>query len=372
MKDTRTTPYLTLDLSEIRARYRGLSECCGLRAEIFYSVKANNHPDVIRVLLDEGSGFDIASLSEAKLVTSLGCPVDRVAYSNPIKKPDELAAAYGMGIRLFAFDSEAEVRKLAELAPGSQVYVRLAVSNEGSLWPLTRKFGVDYVEATRLLVLSRDLGLDPVGVTFHVGSQCLNPTNWGTALQGASTVFNACRESGIELSLVNMGGGLPAQDGASDPPSIESIRRVIETELSKRFDESIRVLLEPGRHMVATSGQLVSSVIGIAKRGGSEWVYLDAGVYNGLMELHEGFPYVVRTDHPERPERKYVLAGPTCDSVDVIQEEIHLPEVRVGDRLTFECAGAYTISYDRYNGFAFPEAHVHGHENVDEKKTLPA
>lgn len=355
MTENRPTPYLAIDLEEIRTRYRNLKEQFGREVEIFYSVKANNHPTVISTLLEQGSAFDVASLSEIELVLAAGCPADRVAYSNPIKKPTELAAAFTKGIRLFAFDSEAEIKKLAELAPKSQVYIRLAVSNEGSLWPLTEKFGVDYAEATRLIELAAARGLDPVGVTFHVGSQCLNPTNWGSALRSCAEVFDACAEKGIRLSLVNMGGGLPAQDSASNPPSIESIKKVVKAELADRFDSETRILIEPGRHMVATSGTLVATVIGIAKRGAKTWIYLDTGVYNGLMELYEGFPYAVRTLHSDRPKRKYVLAGPTCDSVDVINKEIVLPELEIGDRVIFKDAGAYTISYDRYNGFDFPE-----------------
>lgn len=349
------TPYLLLDLEEVKRRYRALTELFGPRTEIFYSVKANNHPELIAALVKEGSGFDVASISEAKLVVSNGCPPEKVAFSNPIKKPREISEACRSGVGLFALDSVAEIEKLSKLAPGSDIYVRLTVSNEGSIWPLTEKFGVDYVEATSLIEKASAAGLNPIGVTFHVGSQCLNPVNWGSALSGVAEVFTACRRKGIRLHAINMGGGLPAQDTATNPPRIDEIREVVRRELDERFGSDIRVMIEPGRHMVATAGTLVTSVIGKARRGGKYWIYLDAGVYNGLMEIYEDFPYTLRTEHGGRPVRKYVLAGPTCDSVDVIMKGVVLPELEVGDRVEFLCAGAYTISYDGYNGFPFPK-----------------
>lgn len=360
--EQHATPHLLIDLQEIARKYAALKETLHRKTEVFYSVKANNHPDVIAELARLGSGFDVASWKEVKTVLQAGVSADKIAFSNPIKKKEEIEQAHAAGVSLFAFDSDAEVRKLAESAPGSQVYVRLVVSNEGSLWPLTNKFGVDYIEASRLIQLAAELGLKPVGATFHVGSQCLNPVNWGAALRVAAEVFRHSAKNGIQLSMINMGGGLPAMDSASNCPEIAEIKQVIDSEMH-RFGENVRVLIEPGRHLVATSGTLVATVIGEADRGGKKWLYLDTGVYNGLMEIFEGFPYEIRTDRPTAPPRQYVIAGPTCDSVDVVYKKIMLPEVKTGDRLYFMNAGAYTISYDGYNGFPFPEV-IHKNEKA--------
>lgn len=358
------TPHLLLDLGKVRASYRAVISAFGQPVEVFYSVKANNHPEILRAIRDEGGSFDVASWSEARASLAAGAKPERIAFSNPVKIPSEIAASYAVGVRLFGLDSTAEVEKLAKLAPGSQVYVRLTVSNHGSIWPLKGKFGVSEHRAVELLRDARAAGLRPVGVTFHVGSQCVNVENWTKALETAASVFRMCAAAGLPLTLLNMGGGLPAMEAMTRPPPLKDIAAAVREGL-KRFPRSVRVLFEPGRHLVATAGTLVSTVIGEAEREGERWLYLDAGVYNGLMEIHEKFPYEVRTDHPDRPKRRYVVAGPTCDTVDVIFHEIELPELAIGDRVYFMNAGAYTTAYERYNGFDFPEV-IFG-----EKKTAP-
>lgn len=350
-----STPYLTIDLDRVRDNYRTLMKIFGKRLEVFYAVKANRHPDILKTLLKEGSGFDVASMTEIRIAAEAGCPPAKMAFSNPIKAPMEIQEAYKLGVRLFGVDSDAEVRKIAELAPGSDVYARLAVSNKGSVWPLTGKFGVEKHEAMHLLIEAKRLGLNPVGLTFHVGSQCLNPENWSTAIDACAEVFESCKEEGIRLSLLNLGGGLPALENMTNPPPIEEIGKGIMDRIDAKFAPDVRILIEPGRHLVATAGTLVASVIGEADRRGEHWIYLDIGIYNGLMEIHEKFPYEVRTEHPDREKRAYVMAGPTCDSVDVIFEDITLPRVVVGNLILFMNTGAYTTGYDRYNGFDFPE-----------------
>lgn len=343
-----------MDLERVRRNYRDTMKIFGERLEIFYAVKANRELRVLETLMEEGSGLDVASFTEVKLGVEAGCDPKRMAFSNPIKAPWEIEQAYGIGIRLFAADSDEEIRKLAKYAPGAEVYVRLDVPNKGSVWPLTGKFGVEKHEASKLLLDAKRLGLKPVGVTFHVGSQCLNPDNWVTAIELSKEVFDACAKEGVALSLLNLGGGLPAMERMTHPPSVEEIGRGIMGRIGRLFDPSVRVLIEPGRHMVATAGTLTATVIGEATRRGEQWIYLDIGVYNGLMEIHEKFPYEVRTDHEDRERRSYVVAGPTCDSVDVIFHDISLPRLETGDRIHFMNAGAYTTGYDRYNGFDFP------------------
>lgn len=359
-----TLPRLEIDLAKVAANYRAAKAAFRRTFEIFYSVKANNHPAVLKTIADEGGSFDVASWSEVERVLALGVGPERVAYSNPIKKPADVARAYARGVRLFALDSRAEVQKLASLAPGSDVYARLAVSNQGSVWPLTGKFGVDKDQAVELLVEAARAGLNPVGVTFHVGSQCLNIDNWVSALRTCADVFGACAAKGHTLTLVNFGGGLPAMETRTAPPELSAIAAAVDAALDAHFGPDVRLIIEPGRHLVATAGTLTATVIGEADRAGERWIYLDVGIYNGLMEIYERFPYEVRTERPDRPQRVYVVAGPTCDSVDVVFPQITLPEVRVGETLTFLNAGAYTTAYDRYNGFAFPAVECVGKEKA--------
>jgi ornithine decarboxylase len=359
-------PRLFIDLDRVAENYRAVKGAFSRQIEIFYSIKANNDPRVLKMIFDMGGAFDVASWEEVSLTLGLGVPPEKIAFSNPIKKPSDIARAYGSGIRMFALDSRAEARKLAALAPGSQVYVRLTVPNNGSVWPLTGKFGVDREQAVDLLTECAQSGLEPIGATFHVGSQCLNPDNWVSALRIAADVFGSCATRGISLSMLNFGGGLPAMESRTSPPSLSVISAAIEAELDKHFGPATRLLIEPGRNIVATAGTLTATIIGEADRAGERWIYLDVGVYNGLMEIYEKFPYEVLTEHPDRPKRVYVVAGPTCDSVDVVFPQISLPEVRVGETLTFLNAGAYTTAYDRYNGFAFPAV------VIEEKKRAPS
>jgi len=348
------TPFLSVDLDRVRTNYASVKKVFGDRLEVFYAVKANRDPKILKTLLEQGSGFDVASMAEIRIAMDVGCAPEKMAFSNPIKSAREIEEAYKLGVRLFGMDSGSEIEKLAKLAPGSDVYVRIDVPNKGSVWPLSGKFGAEKHEAKDLLVETRRAGLNPVGVTFHVGSQCLNPDNWATAIDFSCEVFRACAKEGIRLSILNLGGGLPAAENMTHPPSVEELGKGIVARIDKCFDPSVRVLIEPGRHLVATAGTLTATVIGQAVRRGEEWLYLDIGVYNGLMEIHEKFPYEVRTDHEGRDRRSYVLAGPTCDSVDVIYDDISLPRLDVGDRVHFMNAGAYTTGYDLYNGFAFP------------------
>jgi ornithine decarboxylase len=259
-------------------------------------------------------------------------------------------------------DSTYEVEKVAQYAPGSRVYVRLAVDNTGSVLPLAGKFGVDGDEALHLFDLARDLGLQPMGLSFHVGSQCLSVQNWANAIRACGEVWQEATARGHRLYFLDIGGGFPAGHYHTNTiPTIEAIGAVVMDAVEKYIPrDDLRILaLEPGRGLVGESGRLVVSVVGKAKRGGDEWLYLDAGVFNGLMETYEGFPPVVRLlsdDADERPMARYTLAGPSCDSCDVIARGVDMPEVHIGDRLVFLDAGAYTNEYAAaFNGFPIPQ-----------------
>lgn len=350
------TPYLLIDrdivVKNARLIGKGIS-----KARVFYAVKA--HPDikVVKLIDGLGLGFEIASEGELQILKSLDVSPDRIISSNPVKTPHFIEEAYEYGIRYFAFDSYTEVDKLSVYAPESLVYVRLSVPNEGSEWPLCKKFGVEPDRALSLLLYAREKGLNPVGVTFHVGSQCKNIYNWSTAIDKVIHIWQNAADEGIRLSLLNIGGGYPIRY-TSDVVEIVEIERLIDRVLKERFSEPPDVHIEPGRAVVGDAGIFVTSVIGKAERGEENWLYIDVGVFNGLMESIGGIKYTCVVGS-RAEKKKWILAGPSCDSFDVIDREVILPEPVVGDHLLILSAGAYTISYaSEFNGFPIPRTYI--------------
>ncbi len=349
----RVTPYLLID----RDRLERKAKLIGLNipgSTVYYAVKANPHPEILRVVQDGGLGFEIASEGELRVLVQMGVPPEKMISSNPMKTPLFLREAYEAGVRYFALDSLPEVRKTAELAPGSSVYVRLSVPNEGSEWPLSRKFGVEIEEALLVLKEAGEKGLVPAGLTFHVGSQCTNPYTWETALDKAARLWELAAESGIRMNLLNIGGGYPIQY-TRNVVEVESVERRVQERILALFPPEVRVMIEPGRAVVGDAGVFVTSVTGKAKRVDANWLYLDVGVFNGLMEAVGGIRYTYVTENVA-PLRKWTIAGPSCDSFDVVGTDIELPEPEVGDRLLVLGAGAYTTSYaSEFNGFSIPD-----------------
>lgn len=361
LRDTRTvTPSLILDFNTIRQTYdRFLTAMPG--STVFYAVKANANPQVLQLVVDKGAGLEIASLAELERSLDAGATGERIICSNPIKNPVFLERMHRESVFAMTVDSTYEVEKVAQYAPGSRIYVRLAVDNTGSVLPLAGKFGVDGEEALRLFDLARDLGLQPIGLSFHVGSQCLSVQNWANAIRACGDVWQEATARGHRLFFLDIGGGFPAGHYHTPTiPTIEAIGDVVMEAIAHYIprDDLRMLVLEPGRGLVGESGRLVVSVVGKAKRGSDEWLYLDAGVFNGLMETYEGFPPVVQLlsdDADERPMARYTLAGPSCDSCDVIARNVDMPEVNIGDRLVFFDAGAYTNEYAAaFNGFPIP------------------
>jgi ornithine decarboxylase len=252
-----------------------------------------------------------------------------------------------------AFDSPAEVEKLARLAPGARVVLRVEVPPEGSRWPLDGKFGVPEDRAPDLLRLAQARGLHPCGLTFHVGSQCLRPQSWVEAIERCGKVWRTARAEGIDLDLVNLGGGLPSRY-TEDVPGVVEIGEAVARAARGTFGPDVAYALEPGRVVVADAGVLTTSVIGTAERHGTRWVFVDLSIYAGLLEVIGGWSYPIRTAKDDLPRRPTTLAGPSCDSTDVLARDVALPALEVGDRLELLAAGAYTTSYREYNGFQFP------------------
>ncbi|MFN8195518.1 MAG: type III PLP-dependent enzyme [Nocardioidaceae bacterium] len=350
------TPYLTLDVGAAVARCAALREALP-GAGIHYAVKANPDPTLLAALARTGSRFDVASPAEVDLALAAGAVPQELVYSNPVKARADVVAAHASGVRLFVADSVPEIDKLAEAAPGSSVLCRLLTSGAGSAWPLSRKYGVSAAEAVHLLVFAAAAGLDPAGVSFHVGSQQGDPHAWRGPVRDAARVFQALRLRGLRPWLLDLGGGFPAALAGPVPP-LSAYGRAIESALRRSFgDGRPEVIVEPGRGIVADAGTLTTSVIGVVERGGRRWVFLDAGVFTGLVEtLDEAIRYRLRTE-VSGPTGPCVLAGPTCDSADVLYERqpVQLPlALREGDRVVVEAAGAYTSCYSTvgFNGFA--------------------
>lgn len=350
----RETPYLALDIRMAVRRYRRLAAVLPGTA-VHYAVKANPQPELLAALVAAGASFDVASPAEVRACLSAGASVDDLVFSNPVKRRSDLVEAAAMGVRLFAVDSLAETIKVAEAAPGSSVLCRIVTSGAGSDYPLTRKFGCTEAEAEQILRTAAARGLDPAGISFHVGSQQRDPQAWDPPIATAARIFERLRADGLRPWLLDLGGGFPAALEGDTPP-LPAYGAAIETSLRRHFADHLpRTLIEPGRGLVADAGQVVATVIGVVRRGDERWVYLDAGVFTGLVEtLDEAVRYRLSCSAPG-PLEPAVLAGPTCDSADILYQRVLLPaELAEGDEVRFASAGAYTTCYSTvaFNGFA--------------------
>ena len=351
------TPRLELSVGTAVTRYLALASALPGTA-IHYAVKANPHPVLLRALAQAGCRFDVASPTEVRAALAAGSPASHLVHSNPVARRDHLAEAYALGVRLFVVDSTGEVSKVADAAPGASVLVRSVTSGSGSDWPLSRKYGCTVDDAVELLVQAGRLGLDPAGVSFHVGSQQRDPHAWAAPITSAARVFAQVRAAGFHPWLVDLGGGFPARLDA-EPQPVADYGRAIDRYLTEAFGaDRPHTLVEPGRGIVGDAGTVVASVVGVVDRGGSRWVFVDAGVFTGLVEtLDEAIRYRLETPGVAGPTGACVLAGPTCDSADVLYETtpVWLPlSLAEGDELRIHAAGAYSSCYSTvgFNGFA--------------------
>ena len=352
-------PCMVLDLDVVRDNYGAFGKALP-DTRVFYAVKANPAPEVLDLLARMGSCFDCASVVEIQQVLATGAGAERISFGNTIKKERDIARAYELGIRLFAVDCEAEVEKIARVAPGSKVFCRMLCDGAGAEWPLSRKFGCVPEMATRVLEHAHRLGLQAYGLSFHVGSQQRNPLMWDGALASASAVFKDLAERGIVLQMVNLGGGFPTKY-LKDVPTVKRYGQAIFDSLRKHFGNRIpETIIEPGRGMVGNAGMIEAEVVLISKKSAEDklrWVYLDIGKFNGLAEtMDEMIRYPIRTVYDADAMEPCVLAGPTCDSVDVLYEKdpYLLPvSLEIGAKVLIEGTGAYTTTYSAvgFNGF---------------------
>ncbi|MBX3598117.1 MAG: ornithine/lysine decarboxylase [Rhizobiaceae bacterium] len=352
-------PCLVVDLEVVRENFHAFEKALP-DSRIFYAVKANPAPEILRLLASLGSSFDTASVAEIEMALDAGATPDRISYGNTIKKERDIARAYELGIRLFAVDCVEEVEKVARAAPQARVFCRVLTDGEGAEWPLSRKFGCVPAMAVDVLRHARKLGLDAYGVSFHVGSQQCDLTAWDRALADAQRVFATLAEEGITLKMVNMGGGFPTRY-LKDVPQARAYGEAIFEALRKHFGNAIpETIIEPGRGMVGNAGVIKSEVVLISKKADNDnvrWVYLDIGKFGGLAEtMDEAIRYPIVTPRDGDEMAPCVLAGPTCDSADVLYEKVPyaLPlTLTIGDEVLIEGTGAYTTTYSAvaFNGF---------------------
>jgi ornithine decarboxylase len=352
------TPYLVTDLDAIARRHAAFEAALpGVRTH--YAMKCNPSPEILRTLADRDAGFEIASLGELRMLQTIGVDPADVLYSNPVKPPAHIAEAHQAGLWRFSFDSPNELAKIAEEAPGAAVYVRLRVDDTNSVFPLSRKFGTDVEDAYDLMLLAKRLGLRPYGVTFHVGSQCTNAKAWHDAIGDAGELMNMLLADGIELEMLDLGGGFPARY-LEDVPTIDEIGTVVTSAVASLLPYAPSLLVaEPGRHLVAESSVMAATVIGRETRGGEHWLYVEVGVYNGLMEVLQtpgGWDFPMWTSRPGTDTLSYTVTGPSCDSTDTIAYNVPLPAgLEVGDVVYLGSTGAYTLAYaSHFNGFPPP------------------
>lgn len=357
----KATPVLLIDLhavaqntQAVRAAFAGV--------EVFYALKCNPYPRIAATLAGLNAGFEVASAGELRSVLSLGVPPDRLMCLHPIKAPEFVSQLHAAGVSVMAVDSTEEIEKVAGLAPGSSAVIRIEVGGYGSRVPLGDKFGCSPADAVELSRFARRVGLQPAGVTLHVGSQCESLQAWAVALEVCRAVCARLAEDESPPEIVSLGGGLPVPY-TPDVPDLRAIGEVVARAAPWRFGRGeCRVAIEPGRAIAATAGTLVVSVVGTATRAGVRWVYLDAGTHHGLFEwlpAAGGLTMPVTAEVNDRPLQPCRLAGPTCDSYDALPGVFNLPELRVGDRLAFRYAGAYSTAIaTRFNGFKPPAAYV--------------
>ena len=377
-----STPNIFIDLRTIKKNFLQLKDLFPY-AYIYYAVKSNPGVPVIKLLRDLGSNFDIASRYELDMVLDLGVSQDKLSYGNTIKKAADIKYFYEKGVRMFATDSKEDLKNIAREAPGSRIYVRILVENASSAdWPLSRKFGCHPDMAYDLLVLARDLGLTPYGISFHPGSQQRDIGSWNDAIAKTKYLFESLEdEENIKLSMINMGGGFPAHY-IQPTNELKDYASEIYRYLHDDFGEDIPgIILEPGRSLVGDSGILTSEVVLISRKNNTalhRWVYLDTGKFNGLIEtLEESIKYPVITEKDGGREGEVILAGPTCDSADIMYEDTkyRLPvDLKIGDKVYWLSTGAYTSTYAsvEFNGFPPIQAYYITEEGVMDRNGNPA
>ena len=359
------TPCLVLDVDRVEENFRALKHALPL-ARIYYAVKANPARPILDRLVALDSRFDAASIEEVRACLEAGAEADAISYGNTIKKVSAIREAYASGVRLFAFDSAEELEKLAEHAPGASVYCRILVDNFGADWPLAKKFGTTVEHARTLMLRAAGMGLDPIGLSFHVGSQQTTTAAYEAAISKVGMLFTDLKQAGVKVRMVNLGGGYPIRY-RDEVPGIDRFADAIMGAMTEAFGNDLpEMILEPGRFIVGDAGVVSSEVVLVCQRAPENpvrWVYLDIGRFGGLAETEgEAIKYQISTPHDGGETMPVAIAGPTCDGVDIMYESAayRLPKaLRSGDKVEILATGAYVTTYasQGFNGFAPPAEH---------------
>ena len=353
------TPCLVLDVDRVESNFRAIRDALPL-AQIYYAVKANPAPQILDRLVTLGSRFDAAGIEEIDACIAAGALPQAISFGNTVKKVSAIQRAHKAGVGMFAFDSDEELEKIAEHAPGSQVYCRILVENAGADWPLSRKFGTTVEHARALMLRAGDLGLDACGLSFHVGSQQTTTGSYEAAIARVAMLFTDLKSAGVNLRMVNLGGGFPIRYRDEVPP-IDAFANAIMGAMVEHFGNALPdMLIEPGRAVVGDAGVVSAEVVLVSRKGDdpTRWVYLDIGRFGGLAETEgESIKYRITTPHDGGEMGPVAIAGPTCDGADILYEKSNyrLPmALRSGDRVELLSTGAYVTTYasQRFNGFA--------------------
>ena len=320
----------------------------------YYAIKANPYPGIIKKFIELGAGFDVASANEMNTVLELGASPEKIIFANTIKSNEDIKIVHKKKVKLMTFDNEPELYKIAKYCPGAKVIIRIKVANVGSIVELSLKFGADPEQSISLLKKARSLGLKPIGVSFHVGSQCTNAENYLQALEISSAIFNEAKQSGIFLNILDIGGGFPIPHFDNEIGiNFERMAAQIRKQINALFDKNVKVIAEPGRFLAGPSGILVTQVVGRTFRNNKNYYYLNDGIYgdfSGIVFDHCKYEFKTL-----RRGQKFLsaLAGPTCDSFDTISMNEEIAELYVDDVIYVKNIGAYSCASATpgFNGF---------------------
>ncbi len=363
------TPVVVIDHNVVRANYKAFHQHLP-RVQAYYAVKANPEPAIVRSLYKIGASFDVASLAEFRLVYEniKGLPAreqqdfiwDKIIYANPTK-PRETLEALDQYKPLVTFDNLNELKKIKRFAPHAGVVLRVRVPNTGSVVELSSKFGADPSEAVTLIQAAFDLGLVVEGLSFHVGSQCMNFENFVQALNISASVMQEAGARGHKIKILDIGGGFPAPYHRDVEP-IQVLARKINAEIDRLFSKDTEIIAEPGRFVVASAAASIAKIIGKARRDGKTCYYIDDGVYHTFSGIiFDHCQYHLKAFKRGQPEICAVF-GQTCDALDTISLSEDLPDLQLDDLVYCEAIGAYSsASATWFNGFA-PARVVHVNE----------
>ena len=329
--------------------------------EVYYALKANNYEPLVKSMVEAGYGFDVASIQEIQYVLSLGANPSHISFSAPTKLSEDIKKASELGIKQFVFDSEEELNKIMKNAKDPILIARITANNEDAAFNLSVKFGMtpEYYEKIFKIVAKRNLPL--LGVTFHVGSQNTSVKSWRLALKGAQEFINKAKEENIDISILNIGGGIPVQYNGNIKNTDYYIDRICSyVESFRKKNPSIRkVIIEPGRALSANTTDLLTKIVNIKDYKTPPLLITDLSVFNGLIEPLEGFEYEIKAEKNHKPRQDlkyYKVGGISCDGCDIIKKKCLLPrDLKVGDYLRIKQSGAYTFVYKNFHMREFPK-----------------